>query len=335
MQKKNILNILLLLQMAYLLILLNGCEKETPIALPRITTSQLTNISSVSARCGGTIFSNGGDIIETSGVCWSTQSNPTVYDNHTTDGAGTGSFESNITGLTGGTYYYIRAYATNSIGTGYGNGIIFITPLTDIEGNTYGIAAIGEQVWLSENLKTTKFNDNTDIPIVTDNVAWIDLNTPACSWYNNNKSFIDNNYGVLYNWFTVNTGKLCPAGWHVPNEDEWTTLVEYLGGEYQAGGKLKELGTGHWTTPNLGASDIYGFTALPGGFRTGLNTGSSRAMGYVGRWWLNTETDNPWWARQDSVLRWARGSTIFFDGSGAYMGKGLKTNGYSIRCVKD
>jgi uncharacterized protein (TIGR02145 family) len=335
MQKKNILNILLLFQMAFLLILLNTCEKETPIALPILNTSPLTNLSSVSARGGGTILSDGGDIIKTSGVCWSTQYNPTIYDNFTSDGAGTGSFESNITGLTGGTHYYIRAYATNSEGTAYGNGIIFITPLTDIEGNTYSTAAIGEQVWMRENLKTTKFNDNTDIPIVTDNVAWITLNTPACSWYNNNESFRDNNYGVLYNWFTVNTGKLCPAGWHVPDEDEWTILVQYLGGEYRAGGKLKEQGTNHWINPNSGASDVYGFTALPGGFRTGLNPGSSRAMGYVGRWWVSTESANPWFASLDSVLMWARCSTIFFDGPVVVMGIGLKTNGYSIRCMKD
>lgn len=335
MQRKNILNILFLFQMAFLLILLNTCEKETPMGLPILTTSQLTSLTSNSAWCGGTILSDGGDIVKNRGVCWSTHFNPTVYDNHTSDGEGTGSFKSNITGLIAGSHYYIRAYATNSAGTAYGNGIIFTPPLTDIEGNLYSTVTIGEQVWIRENLKTTKFNDNTDIPFVTDNVTWINLYTPACSWYNNNNSFNDNNYGVLYNWFAVNTGKLCPVGWHVPNEDEWTILVQYLGGEYKAGGKLKEQGTNHWIDPNLGASDIYGFTALPGGFRTGLNPGSSRAMGYVGRWWVSTESANPWWASLDSVLRWARCSTIFFDGPVVVMGMGLKTNGYSIRCMKD
>jgi uncharacterized protein (TIGR02145 family) len=335
MRKNNILNILLLLQMAFILILLNSCEKETSVALPIISTSDLTKLTSVSAMCGGTILSDGGDIVKARGVCWSTHFNPTIYDNISSDGVGIGSFVSNINGLVSGTYYYLRAYATNNAGTAYGNEIIFITPLTDIEGNIYYTVVIGNQVWIRENLKTTKYNDNADIPIVTDNATWITLSTPACSWYNNNESYSDNNYGVLYNWFTVNTGKLCPAGWHVPNEDEWTTLVEYMGGEYKAGGKLKEQGIDHWTKPNLGASDICGFTALPGGFRTGLNPGSSRAMGYVGRWWVSTESANPWWASTDSVLRWARCRTIFFDGAGVVMGMGLKTNGYSIRCVKD
>ncbi len=335
MQKKNILNILLLLQILFPLILLNSCEKEIPVSLPILSTSDLSNFTSVSGVCGGTILSDGGDIVKTRGVCWSTHLNPTIYDNITSDGAGTGSFVSNITGLVSGTYYYIRAYATNSAGIAYGNEIIFITPLTDIEGNIYYTVVIGDQVWMRENLKTTKYNDNTDIPIVTDNVTWITLSTPACSWYNNNQSYSNNNYGVLYNWFTVNTGKLCPTGWHVPNEDEWITLVEYSGGIYKAGGKLKEQGINHWTDPNFGASDIYGFTALPGGFRTGINPGSSRAMGYVGRWWVSTESANPWWAITDTVLSWARCRTIFFDAAEVVTGMGLKTNGYSIRCVKD
>jgi uncharacterized protein (TIGR02145 family) len=335
MQKNFILNIFLLLQLAYLLILLNGCEKETPLTLPVISTSWLTSVTSESAICGGTIISDGGDILKTRGICWSTHLNPTVYDNFTSDGSETGSFVSNIIGLVSGTHYYVRAYATNSLGTAYGNEIIFITPLTDIEGNIYNTVRIGDQVWIRENLKTTRYNDNTEIPVVTDNVTWISLITPACSWYMFNESDGNNNYGVLYNWYTVNTGKLCPTGWHVPNEDEWKTLVEYVGGEYYAGGRLKEQGTGHWTNPNYGASDFYGFTALPGGFRTGLNAGSFRAMGYLGRWWVSTDSANPWWDSADPVSRWARCRTIFFDSAEVILGMGLKTNGYSVRCVKD
>jgi uncharacterized protein (TIGR02145 family) len=335
MQKKSILSILHLILMGYLLILLISCEKETPLTLPLLSTSGLTNIYSESAICGGNIISDGGDLLKTRGVCWSTHLTPTIYDNITSDGAETGSFVSNITGLVNGTHYYVRAYATNSLGTAYGNEIIFITPLTDIEGNIYNTIRIGDQVWIRENLKTTKYNDNTDIPIVSDNVIWITLTAPACSWYMYNESNGDKNYGVLYNWFTVNTGKLCPTGWHVPNEDEWNTLVEYVGGEYYAGGRLKEQGTGHWTNPNYGASDFYGFTALPGGFRTGLNTGSFRAMGYLGRWWVNTDSANPWWDSGGSVSRWARCRTIFFDSAEIILGMGLKTNGYSVRCIKN
>jgi uncharacterized protein (TIGR02145 family) len=333
--KKNILNTLLLLQIVCLPILINSCEKEKTITLPVLSTSWLTDITSESATCGGSIISDGGEILVNRGICWSTHPNPTVSDFFTSDGAGASSYVSKITGLQSGTHYYIRAYATNSAGTAYGNEIIFITPLTDIEGNLYNTVRIGDQVWMRENLRTTKYNDNTNIPVVTENALWITLISPACCWYLVNESDGDNKYGVLYNWFTVNTDKLCPSGWHVPDEDEWNTLVTFLGGEYYAGGKLKEQGTGHWTNPNYGASDYYGFTALPGGFRTGLNTGSFRAMGYLGRWWVNTETQNPWWDNTDPASRWARCRTIFFDSAEVIPGMGLKTNGYSVRCIKD
>ena len=325
MRKRTISNILLLLQMALLLNLSNSCIKEFPVTLPELSTSSLTNITSTSAICGGNVISDGGDIILARGVCWSTDFNPTIDDNVTTDGSGSGSFVSNITGLTSGTYYYIRSYATNSAGTAYGNEVIFNTPLTDIEGNVYFTARIGDQVWITENLRTTKYNDNTDIPVVTDNATWISLSTPACCWYKNNESNSDQKYGALYNWFSVNTGKLCPAGWHVPNEEEWTTLVINTGGEYYAGGTLKEQGTIHWTNPNFGASNYYGFSALPGGYRSGTVTGSFRAMKYLGWWWAATESDE----------RWARSRTLAYDAAEMARGKGLKTNGYSVRCVKD
>jgi uncharacterized protein (TIGR02145 family) len=325
MQRKKLLEISLLFQMVFVLILTNSCDKETIATLPELSTGLLTNITSISVICGGIINSDGGEIVSARGVCWSTDSNPTIDDNITTDGVGTGSFISYITGLTSGTYYYMRAYATNSVGTSYGNEIIFITPLTDIEGNVYYTVMIGNQVWMTENLKTTKFYDNTEIPNITDNATWITLSTPAYCLYKNNESADDRKYGALYNWFTINTGKLCPAGWHIPSEDEWTTLTDYLGGEYYAGGGLKEQGLNHWVSPNEGASNIYGFSALPGGYRNGSTSGSFRAMRYIGWWWASTESDS----------RWARNRTLAFDVTEIAKGKGLKTNGYSVRCLKD
>ena len=308
-----------------ILILAAGCEMEKPAALPELTTLPLTNITSISALSGGSITWDGGAIVTARGVCWSTSFNTTLSDNITTDGAGTGSFESSVTGLSGGTYYYIRAYATNSAGTAYGNKIIFITPLTDNDGNIYNAAQIGTQVWMTENLKTTRFNDNTKIPNVTENAAWITLSTPAYCWYKNSEITNDYKYGALYNWFAVNTGKLCPSGWHVPEEADWSILTDYLGGEYSAGGKLKEQGVNHWFSPNLGASNIFGFTALPAGYRSGLTSGSFRAIGYIGWWWASTESD----------LNWARNRTMAFDVSEIARGQGLKRNGYSVRCVKN
>jgi uncharacterized protein (TIGR02145 family) len=309
----------------FLSVYTSRCEMEKPATLPELTTVPITNITSTSAVCGGSIVSDGGSDIITRGVCWSENFEPTISDNVSSDGEGTGSFSSPVEGLTSGTIYYIRAYATNNIGTAYGNKFLFITPLTDIEGNVYPTVMIGDQVWMAENLRTTKYFDNTKIPYVTDNTAWSALSTPGCCWYKNDESRKYQKYGLLYNWFTVNTGKLCPAGWHIPSEDEWIALTDYLGGESYAGGKLKELGIGHWTSPNAGASDIFGFSALPGGYRSGLYSGTFRALGYIGWWWAGKESDP----------EWARSRTLAFDESVIAKGKGLKINGYSVRCVKD
>jgi uncharacterized protein (TIGR02145 family) len=139
--------------------------------------------------------------------------------------------------------------------------------VTDIDGNVYKTIQIGDQVWMAEILKTTKFKDNTPIPLVEDNVAWRNLITPGYCWNNNDKETYKDIYGALYNWNTVNTGKLCPIGWHVPSVAEVDTLATYLGGYDVAGGKMKETGTNHWKAPNTGATNSSGFTGLPGSFR--------------------------------------------------------------------
>jgi uncharacterized protein (TIGR02145 family) len=323
--KKSIFGNCISLFAGFVLIFTISCEMDESATLPELSTTPISDLTSISAVCGGSIISDGGSVITARGVCWSTNFAPTISDNISTDGTGTGSFVSSLTGLISGTYYYVRAYATNRAGTAYGNRFIFIIPLTDIDGNLYYTVMIGNQVWMTENLKTTKYNDNTDIPNVTDNTAWTTLATPAFCWYKNNELNNDYKYGALYNWFAVNTGKLCPAGWHVPYEEEWTTLVDYLGGEYYAGGSLKEQGLNHWNSPNAGASNAYGFSALPGGYRTGLSTGSFRAIRYIGWWWTNTESD----------LKWARNRVMAFDAIEVAKGRAIKTNGYSVRCIKD
>jgi uncharacterized protein (TIGR02145 family) len=302
-----------------------SCEVENPASLPELSTLPLSDITSLSAMTGGIISHDGGATVISRGVCWSTNFNPTIADNVTSDGTGTGSFTSSVYGLTSGTEYYIRAYATNSIGTSYGNKILFITPLTDIDGNIYYTTKIGKQMWTTGNLKTTKLNDNTQIVNITDNSKWCTLSEPACCWYRNQEPSTGENYGMLYNWFTINTGRLCPSGWHVPDEDEWNILTEYLGGELEAGGKLKEQGLLHWVSPNTGARNIFGFTALPAGYRTGLSSGSFRAKGYIGWWWSSTQVD----------AIWARNRTLAYDAEEIARGQGLKKNGYSVRCVKD
>ena len=194
----------------------------------------------------------------------------------------------------------------------------------DIDGNHYETVLIGYQIWMAENLATTKYDDGTDIPLVTDNSAWAALTTPGYCWYDNDQATYGSTYGALYNWYTVNTGNLCPTGWHVPTDGEWTTLTTYLGGESVAGGKLKEAGLAHWNSPNTGATNETGFTALPGGVRD--DGGTFMAINGYGGWWSATEVD--------AGVAWGRG--MFYYSSGVYRDYGYnKKNGFSVRCLRD
>jgi uncharacterized protein (TIGR02145 family) len=177
---------------------------------------------------------------------------------------------------------------------------------------------------MKENLKTTKLRDNSTIPIVTDNTAWNGLLTPGCCFYNNNEANYKNTYGILYNWHAVNTGKLCPTGWHVPTDAEWTTLTTYLGGESVAGRKLKESGTSHWLDQNpADANNETKFTALPGGSRSG--GGAFLNITVVGRWWSSTEST--------SSKSWNRDMNSYL--SSVARNNDDKEAGLSVRCLKD
>jgi uncharacterized protein (TIGR02145 family) len=195
--------------------------------------------------------------------------------------------------------------------------------ISDIDGNVYHLITIGTQVWLVENLKTTRYNDGAPIPLVTDSAAWSLLTTPGYCWYNNDIANKNPN-GALYNWFAVNTGKLAPTGWHVPTDAEWTTLTTFLGGESIAGGKLKETGFTHWRNPNAGATNETGYTALPGGHRD-INVTFS-AMGDDGFWWSVTEygsTGKVWYRNMN------------YNAAIVVSVSNNKINGHSVRCVRD
>ncbi len=300
----------------------------TPDGILILTTNSVSDITLTTATCGGNITSDGGASVTARGVVWSTAENPTLDSNTgiTTDGSGTGSFTSNLTDLTPGTTYYVRAYATNTIGTSYGEYVTFLTDetITDVDGNTYKVIKIGNQIWMTENLKTTHYNDGTAIPLVTDNTAWGNLNTPGYCWYNNDATAYKDTYGALYNWYAVNTGKLAPTGWHVPTIAEWTTLTDYLGGKSVAGGKLKETGTTHWTSPNTGATNETGFTALPGGDRY-FSSGNFNDVGNYGFWWSATE---PFVANAFYCCMSNSKSSVYSSCYDAALG-------YSVRCVRD
>jgi uncharacterized protein (TIGR02145 family) len=197
------------------------------------------------------------------------------------------------------------------------------TALLDIDGNVYHTIIMGTQVWMVENLKTTKYNDGVALPLVTDDTAWAALTTPGYSWYGNDSGSCKSAYGALYNWYAVNTGKLAPAGWHVPTDADWSALTTFLGGATVAGGKLKEGGTMHWQWPNMGAANDSGFLALPGGYR--YVDGSFPFMGSYGYWWSATTCDaTSAWARYLSCLSATISRYNFTLGYG-----------FSVRCIRN
>jgi len=195
--------------------------------------------------------------------------------------------------------------------------------VTDIDGNVYHTVQIGTQTWMVENLKTTRFNDGTSIPKVTNNSEWAQSDTAAYCWYDNDSSANVDIYGALYNWNAVQSDKLAPSGWHVATDQDWTTLTTFLGGENVAGGKLKEKGTGNWKSPNTGANNEVGFAALPGGYRT--PEGSFSDMSLSGDWWTSTELT--------AGNAWFRGMG-YDQGSVSRVGLN-KALGLSVRCVRD
>lgn len=509
--------IILAILLASLSALNNSCKKNE---VPELLTSEVTGITGTAATCGGTITDEGSGPVLSRGVCWSTEALPIIEDSKTIEGEETASFSSNISGLNGATEYYVRAYATNSAGTGYGLAISFATlgeapapvnsettdidtssvtlngtvnanhlstdvsfefgtttgygqsvaaipgfvtgntgvsisanvtglkpgtayhfrikaenslgttyssdaefttlgqipsvitysatgisssgsvingavnpnllsskvtfeygkttsygssvlaiqsPLTgnimkdvsarlsglnqgityhfrikaensagisysedktfitlprDFDNNEYSTVYIGTQVWMGENLRTTMLNDGVPIDFAPDKTIWVNHANPGYCWYDNN-SANKTTYGALYNWSAVNTGKLCPAGWHVPTDTEWGKLADYLGGSSVAGGKLKESGISHWTTPNTGAGNESGFTAFPGGMRG--TSGDFMNLTKNGYWWSSTgfSTTDVWRYSLD------------FLSSGLSGTNDNKKNGLSIRCIKD
>jgi uncharacterized protein (TIGR02145 family) len=338
-------------------ILLIGCKEKSasvradpPEAIFEISTVPITEIKPRSAKSGGEITGSGNSQITERGVCWSETENPAVNDNCTMNGSGTGSYSSTITGLSPGIQYHVRAYAIISESVQYGGERIFTTisddeadsyeheygSLTDIEGNEYKTIIIGEQEWMAENLKTSRYRDSTSIAHVAENGEWRVRVSGAWSYYGND---ISNGpvYGKLYNWYAVADGRgLCPSGWRVPADEDWTVLEMYLGmshaeakgigwrgGAQNTGGKLKETGLEHWRLPNAGATNESGFSGLPGGIRDSEST------------FVNINTYGFWWssAEQNESNSWRRVLRLF-DGE-VNRSDFDKREGYSVRCLRN
>jgi uncharacterized protein (TIGR02145 family) len=306
----------------------------TPL-VPTLTTTIVTSINLTTAVSGGNITSNGGATVTLSGLCWSTTTNPTFSDPHTSDGTATGSFASTMTGLTKGTMYYVRAYATNGSGTGYGNQFVFSTKIDDVDGNSYNTVPIGTQVWMAENLKTTLYNNSSVIPYVTASTgpgSWPLLTTPAYCWFNNDAITYKPLYGALYNWFAASAANLCPTGWHVPTDAEYSTMELTLGMSPAVINNLGFRGTDQgtqlknttgWSAGENG-TNTSGFSGLPGGYRYGVD-GTYQALGTWTYWWTSDigNGTEAWYRRVDGS------STQVYRASVIYQG------GKYVRCLKN
>ena len=302
----------------------------------KVSTAAVTDIGCTSATVGGNVTSDEVDTITERGVYWGTSQNPESTGTKVQIGSGTGSFSSNISGLNQYTTYYVKAYATKITGMFYGDQVSFATSgitgtVTDIEGNTYPTVTIGAQVWMAENLKTTRYNNGVSIATTipaTEDITYKKKEECAFQWaYDGDENNVDT-YGRLYTWYVVSTGQLCPTGWHVPSLNEWDILAEWatdydMWSIAKYGGKLKEIGNTHWISPNSGATNETCFTALPGGTR--VFYGDFFNMGYWGEWWTTHNYSN----------------TLGYNYSLKYNSSKLerstehKKDGNSVRCVKD
>ena len=307
-----------------------NCSSATNNGTLNATTTA-SGITSVISYTGGNGGSHNGQVVTSTGVTGLTATlSPGTFANgngsltYTITGtpaiSGTASFALNIGGKTC-TLSRPVAIAPQNPTSGYGSNI------TDVEGNSYKTVYIGTQQWMGENLKVSKYSDGTTIPNFTDNTQWQNNTTGAWAYYNNDAA---NNakYGKLYNWYavskTTNGNKnICPTGWHVPTDAEWTVLTEYLGGESVAGGKLKEVGTTNWNSPNTGSTNMSLFTGLPGGYR--YDGGGYSTIGSNGNWWSSTEYNT--YVAWFSYLYYGNGRTNRLNYN--------KNTGFSVRCLRD
>ena len=324
MATRNIYRFILLMVFA---IVFMACKKDGNVTLPEVATYLPQYVASTEATVGCTVDSDGGaDII--CGIYIGTSQNPDKTGTQFQIATDIGAFLGQVTGLTPNVQYYVRAYAKNTKGEGLGEEISFTTPekVSDIEDNLYNTVKIGGQMWMAENLRTTTYNNGEVIGATAS--PGLDISaetTPKYQWaYDGSVGNIDS-YGRLYTWFTVtDSRKVCPAGWHVPSDAEWTSLETVLGGFTIAGSKLKEIGNSHWIAPyNLDATNESCFRALPGGYRN--MTGGFSYLENNGYWWSSSEAD--------LLNSWIRSLSV--QSGQALRSDYIKKHGLAVRCIKD
>lgn len=308
----------------------NRVEENFPVFFQG---SCLIDVTKTSAVIETGVSFEGSFPVTVCGVCWSTADNPTINDSHTADGTGSGAFTSTLTGLAPNTLYYLKPYATSKAGTGYGDLIYVKTKageVTDIDGNVYSTIMAGNMEWMAENLKTTRLSDGTDIPLVTDDTGWRRMQSPAyCKAKNSSDS-----YGLLYNWFTVKTGKVCPEGWHIATWDEWYSLVYQFDKNLQANMESKSAGC------DLVKPDVALFSGC-----TSVASNKSGISAISGSWryeWgeFSDDSKSSWfWLPEDPYPNSDFTFCIYVSCSCSSkqtsMPAGGRESGYSVRCVKD
>jgi uncharacterized protein (TIGR02145 family) len=277
---------------------------------------------------GGNITADGGSSVTSRGVVWGTSPNPTIsLSTKTNDGNGIGSYSSSVSGLTANTIYYIRSYATNLAGTGYGNELSFNTSTTcagsptirDTSGNVYNTVQIGTLCWMKENLKTSKYSNGDIIPNIL--IGRRDSIKGAWSYYNDD-SYHEKLFGKLYNWYAATDyRKICPKGWHLPTANEWQMLRNFLG--ESPGTKLKEKGNEAWITRWQDSPDnSSNFSAFGAGQHYDFYFAELKDATYF---WSSSTYDN-----LNSFTRSLTSNSNEFPS--VVKGKG---NQFSIRCLRD
>lgn len=303
--------------------------------LSTINTNNCTNITATSALAGGNILNNGSSNITQRGVCWSLNPNPTITNDFSISTSVSNNFNVYIYGLTPSTSYYLRAYAINGAGVAYGNQISFTTQPGILFSSGNGVNYNGYQYqsiiydngqeWMTENLKTNSYSNGDIIP---NNFQWQSLTSGAYGYYND-QSANNTTYGKLYNFYAVSDPRnICPTGWHVPTENDFIQLINYLGGESIAGGVMKSTGNltdgnGLWSFPNGAGSNESGFSAVPGGQGSINGYGGINGLGIF---WSSTESNVN--SAYSIMLNAADGTILPMINAG-------KTNGFSVRCIKN
>lgn len=300
----------------------------------KLRFDSLYKINGRSVEAFAVIESNGSDPIQKYGFCWSTNPNPTIESQHNeVNDDYVGKFNFKILGLDTNTKYYVRAYAINGQGINYSNEFIFMTLdheygfMSDIDGNMYRTIKIGNQTWMAQDLKVTQYRDGTPLPKVEDNVAWMSNRSGAYCYFNN----IDGNrdkYGALYNWYAcANAKKLCPEGWHVPNQVEIDVLRELVYSDSRpiTAKGTKEDGRGLWEASPVIATNATGFSAQPSGYRFEANFHSEgREVGF----WTLSQHPQIYGCGYAITLRNTQGWISYtFDWKAE--------TGMSVRCLKD